>query len=399
MASHCPKRELGPFLSHLILILISINPSHQFEYKEEHSSYRFLPQLNPRLSKAYIALQAWKHSIVSDPKNMTLNWCGPHVCNYTGVYCAPAPDNPHIYTVAGIDLNHGNIAGSLPQQLGLLTDLALFHINSNRFCGSVPTTFNGLKLLFELDVSNNDLSGPFPEVVLCLPSLKYLDIRFNNFHGAIPTRLFDLKLDALFINNNNFQFSLPENFGNSTASVIVFANNNLRGCFPSSVAKMKDTLNEIIITNSGITGCLPREIGLLERVTVFDVSFNKIVGELPESIEGMKKLEQLNVAHNMLSGIIPESVCNLPRLQNFTYSYNYFCDESPLCLKLPDSDDRKNCIPYRPLQRSLQECAAFYKHPVQCAAFGCSTTAPPPPAPPPPPPPPPPPDGYGAWLF
>ncbi|KAK7270564.1 hypothetical protein RIF29_23796 [Crotalaria pallida] len=400
MASHHSIKTESPYhfatipfwLSLLLLvILISIiNPSHQSEH---------FPQLNPRLLKAYTALQAWKHSITSDPKNFTTNWRGPNVCNYTGVYCAPAPDDPHIYTVAGIDLNHANIAGSLPYELGLLTDLALFHINSNRFCGSLPYSFTYLNLLHELDISNNQFSGPFPEAVLCLnSSLKYLDIRFNNFQGNVPSRLFDLKLDALFINNNNFQFSLPENFGNIPASVVVLANNDLKGCFPSSLSKMKETLNEIIVMNSGLKGCLPSEIGKLEKVTVFDVSFNNLVGELPESIGGMKSLEQLNVKHNKLSGAIPESICKLGRLENFTYSDNYLCDESAVCLKLGNKkDDTNNCIPYRPFQRSHQDCAAFYAYPIDCGAFGCSFRSGPPPPPPPPPPrspPPPPPAAY-----
>ncbi|KAL2324431.1 hypothetical protein Fmac_023489 [Flemingia macrophylla] len=140
---------------------------------------------------------------------------------------------------------------------------------------------------------------------------------------------------------------------------------------------MKGTLNEIIITNSGLTGCLPAEIGELEKVTVFDVSFNKLVGEMPESLGRMKSLEQLNVAHNMLSGAVPESVCMLPRLENFTYSYNYFCTESTLCLKLKDKDDANNCLPYRPLQRTPEECQAFYAHPVHCTAFACVSPPPP----------------------
>lgn len=151
---------------------------------------------------------------------------------------------------------------------------------------------------------------------------------------------------------------------------------------------MKATLNEILIVNSGLKGCLPESIGKLDKLTVFDVSDNELVGELPESIAGMKKVEQLNVAHNKLSGDIPASVCSLPRLQNFTYSFNYFCGEPLECLKLPAEDDRKNCIPYRPLQRSEEECKAFYDHPVNCSAFGCSfRTSPPLPPPPPPPPP------------
>ncbi|KAJ1384359.1 Leucine-rich repeat [Sesbania bispinosa] len=319
---------------------------------------------------SHTALQAWKHSIIYDPNNITSNWSGIHVCNYTGIYCAPAPDEPHIFTVAGIDLNHANITGSLPDELGLLTDLALFHINSNDFCGSLPDSFRNLHLLYELDISGNRFSGPFPEVVLHIPSLKYLDIRFNEFQGNIPSSLFDLKLDALFINNNKFQFSLPENLGNSSVSVVVLANNDIRGGLPSRLDKMKDTLDEIIIMNSGLTGCLTPEIGFLEKVTVFDVSFNNLFGTLPESIEGMKSLEQLNVAHNNFSGRIPESVCTLPMLENFTYSYNYFNSDSPECLKLPQKDDRENCIPDRPLQRSPEECESIYDHHVVCSASG-----------------------------
>lgn len=350
---------------------------------------------NPRLSKAYTALQAWKYAITSDPNGYTSNWYGPDVCNYTGVYCAPAPDDPHSLTVAGIDLNHANIAGTLPEELGLLEDLALFHLNSNRFCGTIPDSFRNMRLLFELDVSTNQFSGCFPSVVLCLPSLKFLDIRFNQFEGDIPSAVFDLKLDALFINNNKFSSSLPTNIGNSPVSVLVLANNNLNSCIPSSLTKMAGTLNEIILLNTGLTGCFPQDIGLLNQVTVFDVGFNNLVGPLPESMGNMKRLEQLNVAHNKLSGAVPESICRLPKLENFTYSYNFFCSEPLTCLNLKDKDDRKNCIPNRPLQRSAMECKSFYAHPVDCGAFGCSPRSPPPPPPSPPPPSPPPP--YQPW--
>ena len=156
-----------------------------------------------------MALQAWKQAILSDPRNFTGDWVGSDVCGYTGVFCAPAPDDPSVNTVAGIDLNHGDIAGYLPEELGLLTDLALFHINSNRFCGTVPKKFGRLKILFELDLSNNRFAGRFPAVVLSLPALRFLDLRFNEFEGSVPRELFDRPLDAIFINHNKFVFDLP----------------------------------------------------------------------------------------------------------------------------------------------------------------------------------------------
>ncbi|KAG9459316.1 hypothetical protein H6P81_003824 [Aristolochia fimbriata] len=277
---------------------VTLDPSLRFE--------------NPRIRSAYIALQAWKQAILSDPMNLTGDWVGSDVCNYTAVFCSPSLDQPSLRTVAGIDLNHADIAGYLPEELGLLADLALFHINSNRFCGTVPHKFARLKLLYELDLSNNRFAGRFPNVVLRLPSLKYLDLRFNEFEGKVPRELFDKNLDAIFINHNRFAFDLPDNIGNSPVSVIVLANNRFHGCVPASLGNMSDTLNELIFMN------------------------NKF--------------------------------------------------------RVPDSEDRRNCLSGRPAQRTAKQCKSFLSRPVNCNSFRCAPFVPalPPPPPPSPPPSPPP---------
>ncbi|RVX14998.1 Pollen-specific leucine-rich repeat extensin-like protein 1 [Vitis vinifera] len=222
---------------------------------------------NARLRQAYIALQAWKHAMYSDPFNTTSNWEGANVCAYKGVFCAPALDNPKLSVVAGVDLNHADIAGYLPVELGLMTDLALFHINSNRFCGIIPKSFSRLTILHELDVSNNRFVGPFPAVVLSIPALRYLDLRYNEFEGELPPELFDKDLDALFVNHNRFTSNIPETLGHSRASVIVFAGNKFTGCIPRSIGQMGNTLNEIIFASNDMSGCLPTEIGMLRNLT------------------------------------------------------------------------------------------------------------------------------------
>ncbi|OVA15448.1 Leucine-rich repeat [Macleaya cordata] len=209
---------------------------------------------NSRLRRAYIALQAWKKAMYSDPFNTTGNWVGPEVCSYNGVFCAAALDDPSVSVVAGVDINEADIAGFLPVELGYLTDIALFHINSNRFCGIIPESFSKLTILHELDVSNNRFVGPFPKVVLSIPSLKYLDLRFNDFEGKLPPALFDKDLDALFLNDNRFYSNLPENFGNSPVSIVVLANNKFSGCIPKSIGKMGNTLNEINLLNNEFSG-------------------------------------------------------------------------------------------------------------------------------------------------
>ncbi|KAM5566254.1 leucine-rich repeat extensin-like protein 3 [Rosa sericea] len=340
---------------------------------------------NPRIKTAYIALQAWKQAMLSDPLGHTANWVGSNVCNYTGVFCAEALDDPTIETVAGIDLNHADIAGYLPEELGHLSDIALFHVNSNRFCGTVPKSFSKLKLLHELDLSNNRFAGKFPLVVLQLPVLKYLDIRFNEFEGRIPKELFDKHLDAIFLNDNRFTYELPDNLGNSPVSVIVLANNKFRGCLPASLGNMSKNLNELILTRNGLYSCFPEEIGMLKNLTVLDVSHNGLIGELPHALGEMLSLQELNVAHNNLTGTIPESICGLPNLKNFSFGNNFFTGEPPVCLDLEEFDDSRNCLRRRPKQRSMLQCKLFLPKSVACSSFRCQPSPPPPSSPPPPP--------------
>uniref|UniRef100_A0A804NS78 Uncharacterized protein n=1 Tax=Zea mays TaxID=4577 RepID=A0A804NS78_MAIZE len=44
---------------------------------------------------------------------------------------------------------------------------------------------------------------------------------------------------------------------------------------------MAATLNEIALIDDDLTGCVPPQVGLLRKVTVFDVSGNHLQGPLP----------------------------------------------------------------------------------------------------------------------
>ncbi|EFJ05519.1 hypothetical protein SELMODRAFT_7688, partial [Selaginella moellendorffii] len=101
----------------------------------------------------FAAIQAWKRAITSDPGNVTGSWIGPDVCSYKGIFCSPSPDNAYERAVTGIDLNHARLSGRLVPELANLKYLALFHINTNFFRGTVPSSFRRLAFLFELDLA------------------------------------------------------------------------------------------------------------------------------------------------------------------------------------------------------------------------------------------------------
>ncbi|POO00572.1 LRR domain containing protein [Trema orientale] len=319
------------------------------------------------LERAYTALQAWKSAITDDPSGVLKSWVGTDVCSYKGVFCADpraqmgAPPNP---VVAGIDLNHANLQGTLVKELSFLTDVSLLHLNSNRFYGSVPETFKDLTSLQELDLSNNQFSGPFPSVTLNIPNLIYLDLRFNRFSGPLPDDLFIGKLDAIFLNNNQFEGELPQSLGNSQASVINLANNKFSGDIPFSFGFMSGSkLKEILFLNNQLTGCIPEGVGIFTDIQVLDVSFNSLMGHLPDTMSCLQEIEVLNLGHNKLSGVLPDLVCDLKNLLNLSVAYNFFSGFSQECSKLfyrnVGFDFSLNCIPGKDMQRPQPECSVI----------------------------------------
>ncbi|XP_062155278.1 leucine-rich repeat extensin-like protein 2 [Alnus glutinosa] len=191
----CVSPSPRPRLFLLLFLLASTSSAFLFQiysvtHEDEELAVVVDPNLsfeNPRLPQAYIALQAWKSAIFSDPFNFKATWDGSAVC-YMGAYCAPSRANASLTVAVGIDLNHADIAGYLPQELGLLADLALFHLNSNRFCGVVHNTLCRTRSRPEL-AEQQSLRGQ-------VPALKFLDLRFNEFEGPVPSQLFDKDLEA-----------------------------------------------------------------------------------------------------------------------------------------------------------------------------------------------------------
>ncbi|PPD69990.1 hypothetical protein GOBAR_DD33139 [Gossypium barbadense] len=278
------------------------------------------------------------------------------------------------WNVAAVDFNGAKLSGingSLPLHdfIDGLTDLAIFHANSNNFTGTVPFIGTSkIKYLYELDLSNNKITDDFPMEVLRATQLTFLDIRFNRIKGVVPATVFKLDLDVLFINNNNFRQRLPEILGDTPALYITFANNKFTGRIPPSIGKAKNLL-EVLFLNNELTGCLPYEIGYLQNATVFDVGMNKLTGPIPHSFGCLKKMEQLNLAGNEFYGEVPEIVCRLSNLQNLSLSSNYFTQVGPACRDLvmkKKLNVKNNCILDLPEQRSKADCAMFFSRKLIC---------------------------------
>ena len=62
---------------------------------------------------------------------------------------ATEPEDLCVRTMASTDLNNSDLASTLPEELGLLSNLVVFHLNSNRFCGG--GALRSLHLLHEIN--------------------------------------------------------------------------------------------------------------------------------------------------------------------------------------------------------------------------------------------------------
>ncbi|KAK1269490.1 hypothetical protein QJS04_geneDACA006371 [Acorus gramineus] len=327
------------------------------------------PPLDPKLVELREVILHFKGTITCDPKRVTDTWHPEKSpCEYKGFYCGHPPKENHTYTVASIDFNgFGLCAPTVSGFLDKFVDLALFHVNSNNFSGTVPDV-SKLRYLYELDVSNNKLSGNFPMNVFTIRDPVFVDLRYNDFSGRVPLRVFTLPLDVLFINNNAFNRRIPRNLGSSPVAYLTLANNGFIGPLPTSIKNVSNTLKEVLFLNNKLTGCLPYEIGYLKKATVFDLAGNRITGQIPYSFGCLRSIQRLNLAGNLLYGKVPEEVCALGALRNFTLSDNYLTEIGPVCESLVGTvlniDD--NCIDGYPNQKSPEECHAFLSRPKNC---------------------------------
>ncbi|EDU49705.1 Leucine-rich repeat LRR protein [Pyrenophora tritici-repentis] len=240
---------------------------------------------------------------ITGPSNVTANWtaAGDDLSLWDGFFLETNPDTNQL-ALASVDINGFGLEGDYQLEgfLDKLHDLALFHANSNNFKGTIPK-INKLKYLYELDVSNNKLSGSFPKNALGVNGLTFFDIRFNSFSGKLPSDLFTTwpQIEAIFVNNNEFEGEIPNSIGAFPGQYLALANNKLSGAIPTTVANMA-SLQEFLLLGNQLTGTIPQGLGNLVNLTVFDASHNQLTGPVPEDLCASKSVQNITLEGNNL---------------------------------------------------------------------------------------------------
>ncbi len=266
---------------------------------------------------------------------------------------------------------NNNLGGSIPPQLGNLTNLTHFVLNDCGLTGSLPKELVGQTNIFYWRLFNNDLSGCYPSelAVICgrlrpgyngddqisdgnnfdaswedfcslgngtcppptcreIDSLALVDFfhaaNGNNWYASIRWDLnqpidtwYGVTLndnqcvDTLLIKEKDINGTLSPSIGNlSEIQLLSLPENNIGGSIPSSIGNLTN-LTFLSLGDNNFTGIIPSQIGNLSNLTHLGLSHNALVGNIPSEIGNLTNLTLLALSHNQLSGCYADNLANL----------------------------------------------------------------------------------------
>ena len=138
-------------------------------------------------------------------------------------------------------LRDSGITGSIPPEIGNLTNLTYLNLQLNQLTGSIPPEIGNLINLESMSISWNQLSGSIPPEIGNLTNLTYLDLRNNQLTGSIPPEIGNLtNLIYLSLYYNQLTGEIPEsicdlNINWSSSSYFSISNNQLCPPYPSCI--------------------------------------------------------------------------------------------------------------------------------------------------------------------
>ena len=206
-----------------------------------------------------------------------------------------------------------NLTGSIPAEIGLLSELKILRLRDNELSGSIPSEIGDLTNLTYLGLVSNEISGEIPPEILGLTNLESLSLGANNLVGNIPPELASL---------NNLSF-------------LNLAFNELSGMIPPELSQLTQ-LDILWLSSNQLTGSIPPELSLLTNLVELFLSDNQLVGTIPIGLSNLSELVKLDLSDNQLTGNIPSEIGNLSNMTYLRLSNNqlegcYASDLSKLC--------------------------------------------------------------------
>lgn len=170
-----------------------------------------------------------------------------------------------------------SFGGTLPSRLGKLTDLQEFYGSNSKFVGSIPPSIGQCSMLetfFMRGSATFGFSGSIPSEIGLLSNLKFLDVSENlNLNSTLPTQigLMTNLQDIAAYGNDLLHGTIPTEFGAlSRLTKLRLYATKLSGTVPVELAQMS-SLVEMDITQTRLQGTIPDEICDIETLRFLDL--------------------------------------------------------------------------------------------------------------------------------
>jgi len=110
-----------------------------------------------------------------------------------------------------------NYTGTIPEEIGYLTNLNTTITGGENITGTIPESFRNLKVCKILKIIHTDITGEIPDIIRDMTSLTFLDISESKFTGNIPVWFKDWPDDFIFFAiGNKLDGQIPEEVTNAT---------------------------------------------------------------------------------------------------------------------------------------------------------------------------------------
>ena len=149
-----------------------------------------------------------------------------------------------VYSVEDTDslnLSYNELTGSIPPEIGYLTNLTYLYLNNNQLTGEIPSEIGNLSNLTYLSLRSNQLTGSIPSEIGNLTNLNFLYLGSNGLTGSIPSEIGNLtNLTHLDLSDNQLTGLIPESICDltlnlSSNSSFRIYNNQLCPPYPSCI--------------------------------------------------------------------------------------------------------------------------------------------------------------------
>jgi Leucine-rich repeat (LRR) protein len=127
-------------------------------------------------------------------------------------------------------------------------------LDDNQLSGTIPSELGNLSNLWSLYLDHNQLNGPIPSELGSLSNLRDLILGSNQFSGPIPAELGNLSnLQRLFLDQNQLNGPIPAELGNlSNLQYLILSSNQLSGPIPSELANLSSLVTLDLLFNPGL---------------------------------------------------------------------------------------------------------------------------------------------------